>query len=292
MPSSAFATLRAEGSGCPAPWSGCTSATVPGRRRSRLLRRLAAWLLPCGLLLAGAAPASERIVSLDLCTDWMLVRHAEPGQIAALSPLHRQYPVAWLRHDRPVHDGTLERIVELRPDLVITGQHNALQLRGRLKSLGLRVEILPLPTTPQAIVDYEKRLLALLGKPLSQATPSPAAVPPTLRRGRLLLLGANGIGTGRDTFENGLLEWAGWSNYLESSGHSPLDLERIVRHPPDAILWTAPPSRALANRFAEHPVLRRAVPRERWLSTEFWRWQCPGPWTWELLAQISPEKIR
>ena len=81
--------------------------------------------------------APQRIVSLDLCTDWMLVRHADRAQVRALSPLHRQYPVAWIDAQWPVHDGTLEQLVSLRPDLVMVGQYNATLLRARLQALGV-----------------------------------------------------------------------------------------------------------------------------------------------------------
>ncbi len=236
---------------------------------------------------SGKAYSAQRVISLDLCTDWMLARYADHGQVAALSPMHRQFPVAWLDNSWPTHDGTLERIVELKPDLVITGQYNAPQLRSRLKTLGFRVEILPLPSNLEAVSEYEKQLLSLLGQPLSLASFPPPPVKSHVQPKRLLLLGANGIGTGRGTFEDGILERAGWTNYLRDDGYLRLDLESIVTDPPDAILWAAPASKALANRFAEHPVLQQAVPPKRWLTTDYWRWQCPGPWTWELVGQLN-----
>lgn len=238
------------------------------------------------LPLASVAQPAGRVVSLDLCTDWMLARYADRAQVAALSPIYSQYPAAWLENGWPTHDGTLEHIVALKPDLVITGQYNALQLRSRLKTLGLRVEILSLPTNLEAIGNYERRFLSMIGKLAALASVPPPPQQPAVAPRRLLLLGANGIGTGRGTFEDGVLERAGWSNYLRDDGYVRLDMERIVTDPPDAVLWAAPASRALANRFAEHPVLRRVVPRERWLTTDYWRWQCPGPWTWELIEQL------
>lgn len=233
-----------------------------------------------------AAQTAQRIVSLDLCTDWMLARHAAPARVAALSPLHRQYPVPWVGSQWPVHDGSLERIVALKPDLVITGEYNALLLRARLKSLGTRVEILPLPKTLDEVVAYETRLLDLLDLPAQRASRPPPDWPQTSPAWRLLLLGANGIGTGRGTFEDGILRRAGWGNYLDADGYVRLDLEQVVVDPPDAVLWAAPEHAALANRFAEHPAVRRAVPESRWLTTDYWRWQCPGPWTWELIGQL------
>lgn len=234
----------------------------------------------------GAAAPARRIVSLDLCADWMLARYVEPARVAALSPLHRRFPVTWLGTGWPAHDGTLEQVLQLKPDLVITGEYNALLLRRRLQALGVRVEVLPLPKSLADIRAYEEDMLRLLDLPADRASVPPLAAAMEGPRKRLLLMGANGIGTGRETFEDGILEQAGWTNYLGESGYVRLDLERIAQDPPDAILWAAPGSRALANRFAEHPALRRAVAPGRWLTTDYWRWQCPGPWTWELTGQL------
>ena len=101
------------------------------------------------------------------------------------------------------------------------------------------------------------------------------------------MLGANGIGTGTATLEHEILSRAGWRNYLSAPGYQRLDLEQIVLDPPDAILWAAPEHRALANQFAEHAALRQSIPATRWLATDYWRWQCPGPWTWELIGQLQ-----
>ncbi|MGV3741934.1 MAG: ABC transporter substrate-binding protein [Burkholderiaceae bacterium] len=232
----------------------------------------------------------ERIVSLDLCTDWLLMHYAQHSpsikpRVAALSPLTQQQADQWNASAWPSHDGSLEQVLQFQPDLIITGEFNALLLRKRLTSLGERVEMLPLPTHLVDIDSYEKRLLSLLGLPESLAD-APVAPITDVKQKRLLLLGANGIGTGRGTLEDEILRRAGWANYVQADGYVRLDLERIAADPPDAILWAAPASPALANRFAEHPVLKRAVPASRWLRTDTWRWQCPGPWTWQLVREL------
>ncbi|MCU1719354.1 ABC transporter substrate-binding protein [Pseudomonas sp. 5P_3.1_Bac2] len=247
----------------------------------RLLLALIAILL-CPL--SQAAPS--RVVSLDLCMDWLLAYYARPAQVAALSPLHQRYPVAWLGDNWPAHDGSLEQIYALKPDQVVVGQYAASLLRKRLIELGIKVEVLPLPQTLEQVQDYERQILRVLGLPPERASQIPPAHA-RLSQKRLLLLGPNGIGTGTDTLENAILSRAGWRNYLQSPGYQSLDLEQLVSDPPDAILWAAPEHQALANQFAEHPALHRAVPAEHWLSTDYWRWQCPGPWTWELIGQLQ-----
>jgi len=223
---------------------------------------------------------------LDLCSDWLLAKYAS-SQVLALSPLIHQYPVDWLGQNWPTHDGSLEQILDLKPDLVIAGEYNAIILRQRLQELGIRVEILKLPKKLSQIVDYEQHFLSLIGQPANLASQASPAIQALTTPPRLLLLGANGIGTGRNTFEHHLIKHAGWQNYLQSDGYISLDLEQIIADPPDAILWSAPHSAALANQFAEHPVLKRAIPAKRWLSTDYWSWQCPGPWTWNLVTQLQ-----
>lgn len=283
---------------------------VPSIVSKRILSAALCFGVCLGSLLPGLATAQaaaqalpvvvppQRIVSLDLCTDWILARHADAAQVAALSPVNPPYQPKGLQRDWPRHDGTLERIIELKPDLIITGEYNAITLRNRLKTLGFRVEILPLPTSLDGIRTYEHLALSLLNKPAGRAHPGAAPHPQPETNGtenakaktntapRLLLLGANGVGTGTNTFEHDVLTQAGWRNYLDAPGYQQLDLERVVTDPPEAILWASTEGNALANAFSAHPALRNALPPNRWLSTDYWRWQCPGPWTWELIDDL------
>lgn len=253
-----------------------------------LPRRTRSLLLCLALLLPGWAPAApQRVLSLDLCMDWALTHYLPAARIAALSPQYKRFPRPGRADPWPGHDGSLEQIVRLQPDLVLVGQYNALLLRERLRSLGLRVVVLPLPTTLAELEAHERRLLELLGGDPARATPAPAPRRPAADAPRLLLLGANGIGTGRGTFEQRIIEQAGWRNYVEASGHVSLDLERVASDPPEALLFGAADQRALAYLFARHPVLSKRVPAPRRLSSDDWRWQCPGPWTWDLIRQLQ-----
>jgi len=264
-------------------------------QRTSHLALLFVLLLPIQAIAAIDKPVNVpagKVLSLDLCTDWILAKHADPSQVLALSPLTKQYPVDWVGLDWPTHDGSLEQILELKPDLVITGEYNALMLRRRLQELGVRVEILPLPKNLSQINEYEQRLLSLIGQSKDKASNPPQLKPFNNPKQKLLLLGANGIGTGRNTFENDLLQYTGWDNYLLDKGYINLDLEQIATNPPNAILWSAPASAALSNLFAKHPVLKQAIPANQWLVTDAWHWQCPGPWTWDLIDQLQTSAQR
>ncbi|MDR0233834.1 MAG: hypothetical protein LBI31_03390 [Zoogloeaceae bacterium] len=235
------------------------------------------------------APAPQRIVSLDLCTDWMLTLHVERERIAALSPMQLVpksfHPAPWIKGSWPTHDGSPESIAVYKPDLILVGQYAAISLHEQLRRLGFRVEVLPLATTLEEVRDYERRFLVYVGLPPERASAVPTAQ--ASGKKRLLLLGANAIGTGRDTFEDAILTRSGWRNYLTETGLVRLDLERIALDPPDAVLWAAPSGAALANAFAEHSVWRTPSPAPLRLDTDYWRWQCPGPWSWELIRELE-----
>lgn len=259
-------------------------------RISGVLAALSMYLfLACILLIPGISNAKGKILSLDLCSDWMLAKYASRSQVLALSPLIHQYHPDWIDKDWPVHDGSIEQILQLKPDLVITGEYNALILRTRLQELGIKVEALTLPKNLSQVNRYEEHFLALLGQPARNADQSwPQFVNTNDKhRPRLLLLGANGIGTGRETFEGDILQFSGWENYLQQNGYISLDLEKLVSDPPDAVLWVVPTSEALSNLFADHPALQKAIPKDHWLSTAPWKWQCPGPWTRDLVNELN-----
>jgi len=246
----------------------------------------------CGLILmffSTLLPASNynRIVSLDICTDWMLTRYADRSDIVALSPLLYDYPEQLGQLDWPTHDGTLEQILELAPDLVITGEYNAIILRKRLEELGIRVEVLSLPRSLVSLRDYIQRFLNIIGNKDIKVPSLPGPGKVAVDAPRLLLLGANGIGTGTTTLEHEILQQAGWRNYITRSGYGNVDMELLVSDPPDAILWSAPASRALANMFFEHPALRQAMLNKPTLEIDYGKWQCAGPWTWQQVQQLT-----
>lgn len=242
-------------------------------------------VIPLNLL----AEPINKIVSLDLCSDWLLVKYAEKTQIAALSSYIIRYPQDWVGTQWPTHDGSLEEILALKPTLVITGEYNAPILRERLKSLGIPIKILKLPKQLSDIVEYEKQFLLAIGQPVGMASkPSIAGIK---KEKTVLLIGANGVGTGLNTIENDVLHYAGWHNYLNEEGYISLDLEQLVSNPPDAILWSAPGSNALANLFSDHPVLKKSIPPSNWMATTYWYWQCPGPWTWQLVDEVKQWQI-
>jgi len=147
--------------------------------------------------------AYQRIASLDLCMDWLLAYYADPSNVLALSPLHQRYPLPINTAKWPVHDGSLEQLVSLGPDLVIVGEFNALMLRSQLQRLGVNVEVLALPRSLLEVEEYLHRFTQLLGISTTHSNASISHLnteglskkTPSEQNPRLLLLGANAVGT-------------------------------------------------------------------------------------------------
>ncbi len=237
--------------------------------------------------------AAERLLSLDLCTDWMLLRFASPDQVRAYSPFLYQYQNPMVTPGLPTHDGSLEQIISLDPAVIITGEFNAIQVRKRLGQLGHQVNVLANPQGLNDVDKYINNMMRILGLPewegkqihsVADGTAEPNPNP------SLLLLGANGIGTGQNTLEHEMLTAAGWSNYLRQAGYQSINLEALVNRPPDAVLVTGQSNPSLADRFSQHPAIKAVVKTERWKTHADWRWQCPGPWSFELIEQLAAWK--
>src|SRR3546814_9295006 len=98
------------------------------------------WVFPQSV---AAAAKPQRIVSLNPCVDAVLMRIADPGQIAAISqysldPQATSIPIEQASHFAAT-SGTAEEVLAKRPDLVIAGPHVALPTIHALQRLGIRL---------------------------------------------------------------------------------------------------------------------------------------------------------
>src|SRR5262245_53933248 len=98
---------------------------TPARKgRGRIAAILLLTLL-CSFCARGAAP--ERVVSLNLCTDQMLVLLA-PEKVAALTPLARDAALSFVAPQAarlPVVRASAEAVLRLHPDLVLGAPYGA-----------------------------------------------------------------------------------------------------------------------------------------------------------------------
>lgn len=227
-----------------------------------------------------AAPASakpERIVSLNLCTDQLLLQLVEPARIASLTFLVAD-PAMSTMADRVgglrLNHGLAEEILPLDPDLILARSYTARATVQLLRKLGHRVVEVPTAQTldevrrnirivaaaveePEAgealIADFDARLSQIVPPPGPPAGPRPVAAH----------FWANGYTSGRGSLVETLLRAAGYENLasrLGLAGAASLPLEVLLRAEPDLLVLgdTRGDAPALANEILRHPALLRA----------------------------------
>ena len=115
-------------------------------------------------VVSGAAPA--RVVSLNLCTDELLLLLGNPDQVASVTHLsHRQDETPLWREARrhPANDGTLASAAPLRPDLVLTMGGGGDRL-GIAERIGVTAVDLPYPQSIDDVMTSIRTVAAALGR--------------------------------------------------------------------------------------------------------------------------------
>jgi iron complex transport system substrate-binding protein len=232
---------------------------------------VAAAALPLAGGSALAATAPHRVVSINSCTDGMLLDLGDRSQIVALSHYARQAENLTI-FDRakpfPITFESAEEIIDRRPDLVLASRHNALATREALRKLNIKIETFAVPTT---VAESRKQVIKV-GKLLGHAERGEAlvarmdaafeaAAPRSgMRRPTALVFQSNGFTAGTETLVGELLTRAGFENAAGRYGLKKwgnLRLEQLLADPPNLIIggqrMAGGPT--WADRIGKHPAL-------------------------------------
>ena len=224
------------------------------------------------ILLVGCTPAlagaPQRIVSLNLCTDQMLMLLVEPSRIASVSFLAREADSSVMYREaaalKPNYGGA-EEVFVLHPDLVLAGTYTARATVSILQRLGKRVALFEPATTFGDIRAQLLRMGDLVGE-RAKAEAMVAAFDEDVRRLETPELRplaafyfANSYTSGRGTLPSSVLEAAGLRNLGAELGleqTAALPLEVLVTAKPDLVVKGRTYSRpALAQEIFAHPAL-------------------------------------
>lgn len=240
-----------------------------------------------GALMVGAcSPAMpkvqpSRIISLNPCTDALLVELADRDQIGALSsysrdPAQSSMDVARARAF-PFTRGAMEEVIAAQPSMVVSGSFTPAATRAAYARMGLRLEEFSMASTAEESEAQIRRMAALLGHPdrgeamiarinraMRQAAPPPGAKPLPA-----LIWHGGGLVVGGETLVSDLLRRTGFMPFaaIRGMGQSQfLPLERMVVDPPRVLLvighGDADGGRE-GRRVLGHPVLTQLRAMQR-----------------------------
>jgi iron complex transport system substrate-binding protein len=221
-------------------------------------------------LYIGAVHAAEHVVSLNLCTDQMLVLLA-PEKIAALSPLSRDPALSFVARQAehlPVVRASAEAVLRLHPDLILAAPYGAQTTLALLQQERAPVLRIALAQDFAGIRQMTRLLARALGVPqrgealLTAMDATLGALPHPEHDVRALVWEPRGLTAGPGTLMDAVLHAAGMTN---ASDGSRVSLEALLRHPPELLVVpTAAAYPSLATSLLDHPALvslpRRAIP--------------------------------
>ena len=222
-----------------------------------------------------AAPL-PRIVSMNVCTDQLLLPLADPTQILGLSRFSRDAWQSWASQDArryPSLSGGAEDVLVLKPDVVVVSQFDKRSTRELLKAQGLHLAEFSLPRN----LDEVKAQIRQMGEVVQHGDRAEAEISrldAAMARSRevvvekhysVLPVSRRGWVAGSDNLVSSLLSETGLFNAaseLGVGGGGLVSLEEIVKAKPDFLLVSEAGDRAEddGSAFLLHPALERFYP--------------------------------
>jgi iron complex transport system substrate-binding protein len=280
------------------------------RRTALLARALLPVVAVAALGTVGARAAEParsdgkpaRIVSLDLCTDQLLVELVERRRIAAVTHLLGDAsvsPIPEKARGIPVTRGGAEDVLRYDPDLVLAGPFGVSATVDLLRRLGRNLVIVPLPNDIEGVRASVRAVASAVGEQAKgeslvaefdrrlAALPPVAASPPTA-----VIYQIGGTVSGAGSLANSALVAAGFRNMssayrLTRGGQVPL--ESLIARPPDLLVLASNVEEyrtAVADNL-RHPVIH--LMRERGVTVELpWRyWLCGTPHVADAIEKLA-----
>lgn len=243
-------------------------------------------LAACGQqAMPGAKRGPVRIMSMNPCIDAILVRVADPGEIASIShyshdPAATSIPIAQARRF-PANAGTAEEVVAAQPSIVLLGAHGDPATQAAIRAAGVAVVTVGVPATVAESLGQVRMVARVAGHPergealareieaaLAHAQPQSGSKPVDA-----LIRQGSGLVPGAGTLADELLRRTGFRNMSADYGLAMWDilpLEPLIARPPKLLLMDMTEHRGPPGLLARVATMRVADFSEHLL-------QCAGP---------------
>ena len=244
------------------------------------------------LTTSAALAKPQRIASLNLCTDQLVLMLVDPKRIVTVTFLARDPSTSYMAAAAatiPTNRGRLEQILPLQPDLVLAGRYTTHFTKTLLRKLGYPIFEADIPNTFDQVRAQVREVAALLGES-EKGEALVAGMDAKLARAAAkasdqpiaALYGPRGYSQGAGTLENSVLAAAGYRNLAAEmgvSGSRVLSLEILLERAPRYLIFNARVDDApsLAMAVLKHPALTRAFTGTAAIQIPPRFWYCPGP---------------
>ncbi|MGD8323317.1 MAG: ABC transporter substrate-binding protein [Gammaproteobacteria bacterium] len=249
-------------------------------------------LISCGLF--SAARSAPGVVSINLCTDQLLLNVAAADQILSLSWLAADPDESMLAdaaRTYPLNRGTAEEVIRLAPDVVTAGRYTNPYTKSLLKRLGFTVvEVDP----ARSIADIERNLL-LVGEAIERTQAAESVIAALrIRLGNLksfdrqtssvqaIVMRPGGYTIERDSIASEMLMLAGIEDQASAMGldaWGSLSVETLLRADPQLLIVSdyKLDTASLANAWFTHPAIATLARQLPTVSLPVSYWACGAP---------------
>jgi iron complex transport system substrate-binding protein len=264
---------------------------------------LALALLPADVAAQEAKP--QRIVSLNLCTDILLIDLVAPERIQALSvnatdPLIS--PIAErARRFKRVH-ADAEEVLALDPDLIVNAEFTSPATASLLRRIGRRVAEIPMAHDIEGVKSSIARMAEVTGDVAegqaiiahfdARLSRIVTGLPGAASQPTALIYQINGIASGAGLLEDEALRIAGFRNLapaLNPDAGGRVSLEAIVAHPPDLLALAGPSEeyRTVVADTLAHPAIVAAMSARTTIVLPWRNWICGSPYIVDAIETLS-----
>lgn len=273
----------------------------------RLFRKVALgftalWAAGPSPVLSAQAEPPQRIVSLTVCTDQLLLDLVPRSRIAAVSYLATDPTLSLMVEEARGLKGVrglAEEVLAVDPDLIIAQEYSTTATVNLLRRLKYHVVLVPLATDfnglrrgiriiAQAVGEeaHGEELIAEFDQRLAAARPKGPGRPTAVA------YQVNSLASGPGSLVDAALRVAGFHNVARDRSLGPggrLPLEAIVADPPDLVVLANSPDefRSTVGDNLRHPAFADVIANRPHMQIAMPLWLCATPKIAEAVEELA-----
>lgn len=262
-------------------------------------------LLGDGMTLAeGDLSNPQRIVSINLCSDELLLQLVAPERVAALTKFSADpefSTIAARVKDIKKIQGGIEDVQACGPDLLLGGRFSHKETLRFFSRSGIPVLTFGIPKNFEDIYSDIRKLAGAVGaisqgdQIIESMRSELAALHPVAGlRKKALFLQSGGMVPGSGTFEDAIMAAAGLENLAATAGikdYGNLSLEALIGLKPDILIFASDQKKrpTVRGELLDHPAIRKALPHVKTVTLPSAILNCGSPASVEAVRILAEE---